>query len=168
MRGVEVEVTTSDEDGTPLVKVLVEYVDAGIEKTERFWAKPLGGDLYEVRNTPWYLYGLNWGDTVRCAELSTDEVPRVIDVVSRSGHKTLRVIFNHDRLTPERQDELLATLSEMHAHHERANPDLLAIDVEPQADYQAVFDFLARCTDEGLLVFEEAWQPVVGGGFGPT
>jgi hypothetical protein len=53
------------EDGTPLVKVRAEYIYAGESSGERYWAKPLGDDLYELRNVPWYAYRLNLADVVR-------------------------------------------------------------------------------------------------------
>ena len=157
-----------DEGGTPLVKVIVEYLDDGVEKSERLWAKPVGDGLYEIRSTPWFVFGINWGDTVRCAELAADEVPRVLSVDCTSGHRTLRVIFSPvSRREDGRQEQILARLNAMSAYYERYNDRMVAVDVEPPADYDAVFDFLARCTDEQRLIFEEAWEPNVDG-FGPT
>jgi hypothetical protein len=158
----------SDEDNPEdFVKVLVEYLDGESENTERLWAKPLGAGRYEIRSTPWFVYGINWGDVVLCAELATDEVPRVLEVIDESGHKTVRVIFNAERTTPDAQQRILATLNDMHAFYERYNDRLVAVDVEPEADYAAVFEFLARCHSDDLLIFEEAWQSNEDGTFGP-
>ena len=161
--------TSSPPDGDPpedLVKVLVEYLDGESENTERLWAKQLGADRYEIRNTPFFLYGINWGDVVRCAELAADEVPRVLEVIHKSGHKTLRLFFNPKATTADAQ-RILATLNDMQASHERYNDRLVALDVEPQADYVAVFEFLADCHADDVLIFEEAWQPNEAGTFGP-
>jgi len=148
-------VSVEDEE---LVKVLVEYVEDGEERTERLWAKPVGPDLFEIRNTPWFVYGLNWGDVVHCASLSDTEVPRVLTVAGRSGHKTLRVIFNPERVSDERQASILTRLNDMDAFYERFNERCVALDVEPTADYEAVFSYLAQLADAAELIFEEAWR----------
>src|SRR5262245_56293650 len=75
-----------------LVKVFVELRDSPFE-TESFWAKPLGGDLYELRNSPWYAYDLHFYDVVRAIPDQPDERPRITGVVRAGGHKTLRVLF---------------------------------------------------------------------------
>lgn len=155
------------DDGTPLVKVLVEYLDQGSENSERLWAEPLADDLYEIRNTPWYLYKLNWGDIVRCAEVSADEVPRVVEVVERSGHRTLRILFNEKRVSPEEQEAILAGLNDLEASYERHSDTFVSVDVEPEADYEAIFALLARHTEAESLVFEEAWRDDDHPGFGP-
>src|SRR4051812_10666311 len=88
-----------------LVKVFVVLRDAPF-KTESFWAKPLGGDLYELRNSPWYAYDLNFYDVVRAVPDKPDEKPRIVGVARRGGHKTLRVAFAPEVAEPERVDML--------------------------------------------------------------
>jgi hypothetical protein len=58
-----------DEQGNPLAKVLVELREDAGTGGEQLWARPLGDDLYEIRNVPWYAYKLNWGDVVRCSSM---------------------------------------------------------------------------------------------------
>jgi hypothetical protein len=142
-----------DEDGTPLAKLQIDFVYAGEPRVETVWALPAGGKTYEIRNCPWYAYGINWGDVVRCAE---GELPVVKAVVERSGHRTLRVFFDQ-ALTRKAQDEILARLNEAGATFERGTARLVAIDVEPDVDYDAVYSLLAGLERDGLLQFEEAW-----------
>jgi hypothetical protein len=56
----------------------------------------------------------------------------------------------------------------MNAFHELYNDRLVAIDVEPKAGYAAVFGFRARCTDDDVFIFEEAWKPNADPSCGPT
>src|SRR5262245_37935318 len=92
-----------------LVKVYFELGDGPVG-TESFWAKPLGDDLYELRNSAWFAFDLHFYDVVRALPDKLDEKPRIIEVVRRSGHKTLRVLF-----PPEvREDERLEMLQSLH------------------------------------------------------
>lgn len=159
--------TASDEDGTPLEKVLVEYLDGDAPRTERLWAKPVGGGLYEIRNSPWFAYRINWGDIVRAVEVARDEVPRVIEVVERSGHRTLRVLFQGElQDDPRGQDAIIEAINRYNTTVERFNRLLVALDAEPEADYEALFAYLAERTTDGSLIFEQAWVEDGTTGFG--
>ena len=63
---------------------------------ESFWAEDLGDDLYRMRNTPFYAYGINFDDIVYAKAQSEDLKPSILKVHEYSGHKTLRVIFSED------------------------------------------------------------------------
>src|SRR5438046_10028757 len=81
----------SDED---LTKIVVDLPNHWATGGEGMWAKPLGKDLYEIRNVPFHAYGLNFGDVVRAVEPAPDKKPVVSELVRRSGHRTLRVLFS--------------------------------------------------------------------------
>src|SRR5262249_51228047 len=123
-----------------LVKVFIELNDAPFE-TEFFWAKPLGGDEYQLRNSPWFAFDLHFYDVVRAVPDQPGEKPRIVGVVRRSGHKTLRVLFPPEVTEQERLD-MLNSLHRWRAFHEHCNGTLYAVDVEPDGDYGAVCDQL--------------------------
>jgi Domain of unknown function (DUF4265) len=135
-----------------LVKVLVELHDAPF-KGESLWAKPLGGELYELRNSPWYAFDLHFYDVVRAIPDQPDEKPRVVEVVRRGGHKTLRVLFAPEVTESERL-EMLRSLHQWRAFHENCDSRLYAIDVEPDGDYGAVCDQLWAWEQAGRLSYE--------------
>jgi Domain of unknown function (DUF4265) len=89
----------------------VELPDSQPYEAETLWALPIGHDLYELRNSPWYAYDLNWGDVVQCIG-AEDDLPLVITVSRRSGHQTLRVIFQSAASEADR-DSTLARLNQM-------------------------------------------------------
>ncbi|MBI3862943.1 MAG: DUF4265 domain-containing protein [Planctomycetia bacterium] len=134
------------------MKVFVELRDAAFG-SESFWAKPLGNDLYELRNSPWYAFDLHFYDVVRAMPDKQGEKPRIIEVVHRSGHKTLRVLFSAD-VNEEGRLEMLRSLHEWRAFHENCNDRLYAVDVEPDGDYGAVCDQLTAWEQAGRLVYE--------------
>ena len=94
---VKVEVTLSPE---------ARY--AGFE-TESLWASPLGNALFELRSVPFFEYNLNLQDIVRCDE--SNPIPWVLEVVSRSGQETLRVVFG-ESADPSFVNETIAAMRE--------------------------------------------------------
>jgi hypothetical protein len=136
-----------------LTKICVNLEDAGPFETESLWAKPLGNDLYEVRNSPWFAFDLHFYDVVRAVAEQPGEKPKITEVVSRSRHKTLRVLF--DPKIPEAERvALLNFLHRWRAFHENADGRLYAVDVEPDGDYSAVCDQLWAWQQEGKLLYE--------------
>lgn len=149
---------SDDEDS--LTKVHIDLPHHWATGGESLWALPLGDDLYELRNAPFYAYGLNWGDVVRAYSEDTDLKPEVREVVNTSGHRTLRVFFG-DELNQERQNEILSSLQYLDLSWERATDKFVAIDVHPSSDYQAVCDKLWELEKKGRLSYEtcEAREP---------
>lgn len=136
-----------------LVKVWVELPDDEVVGGESLWANAVGPERYEIRNVPFHAYDLHFNDVVHARADKPDEKPRVLKVVSRSGHKTLRVIFP-DAVSEPEQVELLGQLRDLGATYERANARLVAIDVEPTGDYQAVCEKLWALEQAGKLDYE--------------
>jgi hypothetical protein len=136
-----------------LTKVLVDLPGGNGPSGERLWAKPLGGDLYELRNIPWFAYDLHFYDVVRAVPAKPGGVARFVKVVRPSGHKTLRVLFAKETTEADR----LAMLRELHrwkGFHEHYGGRFYAVDVEPSGDYGAVCDRLWEWEQQGKLVYE--------------
>jgi hypothetical protein len=146
-----------------LTKVVVDLPNHWATSGESMWAKRLGGDLYEIRNVPFYAYGLNFGDVVRAIEPAPDKKPAVLEVVRASGHRTLRVSFTKS-LPPAERPDLFTSLNSLKASFEGANAIYFAIDVEPAGNYQAVCDRLAQWEAQGLLGYETC-EPRSAGSF---
>ncbi|HEX5501347.1 MAG TPA: DUF4265 domain-containing protein [Thermomicrobiales bacterium] len=135
------------------VKIVANLPEDEEVDSESFWAKPLGDDLYELNNVPFRAYDLHPYDVVRAVSPRPDRIPEIIEVVRRSGHKTLRVLM--EEATPaDEVRRLLETLNAMKASYERGSRRFYAFDVEPEADYQAVCDQLWQWEQEGLLQYE--------------
>jgi len=96
--------------GDDLTKIVVDLPNHWATGGESMWARPLGEDLFEVRNIPFYAYGLNFLDIVRAVEPSPDKKPVVLELVKSSRHKTLRVSFN-DTIPESERPELLRRLN---------------------------------------------------------
>lgn len=77
----------NDEDS--LTKVHIDLPNHWATGGESLWALPLGDDLYEIRNSPFYAYGINWGDVVWAHSNDPELKPQVREVVTPSGNRTL-------------------------------------------------------------------------------
>jgi len=144
-----------------LTKIVVDLPNHWATGGESMWAHPLGEDLFEVRNVPFYAYGLNFLDIVRAVEPSPDNKPVILELVKSSGHQTLRVSFN-DTIIESERPELLRRLNAHRAYFEGANPGYFAIDVEPAGDYAAVRAQLDEWEAAGLLEYETCEARVPG------
>jgi hypothetical protein len=136
-----------------LTKVFVELPEGAPFETESFWAKPLGDDLYELRNSPWFAFDLHFYDVVRANAEEPGAKPKIIEVVHRSGHKTLRVLFSPE-ISESDQAEMLKSLNRWRGFYEHYQGNLYAVDVEPDGDYQTVCDVLWGWEQEGKLTYE--------------
>jgi hypothetical protein len=130
------------EQSQDLVKVILNVSDDtfGISG-ERVWANPLGDDLYEVRNTPWHTCDVNWGDVVRAVAANDSEWPKFVEVVRRSGHRTLHVYF-YDDADEAFRTSILGRFKDWKANYENANGRLYAIDVQPDGDMDGLCNYL--------------------------
>ena len=63
---------------------------------EAMWARPVGDDLYEIDNLPFYAYGINLGDVVRAVAPDDESKPEIQEVVEYRGHRTLRFFFSKE------------------------------------------------------------------------
>lgn len=149
----------SDSD-EPLEKIYVDLPGHWQYEGEAMWAKPLGDDLFELRNVPFGAYGLNFGDVVRARSSSPELKPQVEAVVKASGHRTLRLTFN---AMPEQQQlAYLKQLERLGAEPERAVGGFIALDIPPDVAYDQVFKQLDALEKLGVLDFETCDTRVPG------
>ena len=125
------------------------------------WAVDLGNDLYELRNTPFYAYDLNFGDVVRATTDSPDLKPEVRSVARRSGHATIRVFFEK-AVSNGKRLELIESLKSLSVSYEGASEIYFALDLEPDADIIGVRRELDRWKAEGWGEYETCEPRVVG------
>ena len=121
------------------VKVLLE--EGGLVET--LWATRVGPDLYRLDNSPFWAYGVSWYDVVE-AHQDPDGVLRMSRVVTKSGHRTIRIIFEPGvRESPEAQ-AILDGARQLGASHEGMNPGYFSLDIPPEGDLMAVAGFLTE------------------------
>jgi|SRR5215204_1087771 len=143
----------SDEENQGLAKVFVHLPNHWATGGESVWAKGLGNDEYELRNTPFYAYGLNWGDVVLTITPDPEQIPQVQKVLRPSGNRTLRIFFAKD-MNRESQVEQLDRLKAYGLSYERATETLIALDVDSNSDYDTICNELWNLEQLGILEYE--------------
>jgi hypothetical protein len=150
----------SDDD---LTKVHVDLPNHPVGG-ESMWARHLGGNRYRIENVPFYAYDLNYLDVVEAKEPSPDLKPFVIRVIERSGHRTLRVIFEED-VPEDDHGAYLGELAPLHVSFERCSERYYALDLEPEASMDRVRGKLDAWERDGVLAYETC-EARVAGSFG--
>jgi Domain of unknown function (DUF4265) len=144
-----------------LIKLHIDLPNHWAIGGESLWATSLGNDLYRIENVPFFAYGLNFLDIVRATADSPELKPEIREVVTASGHRTYRVIFNKD-VERDNQATLLESLEKFGASYERADGINVSIDIKPSGDHDAVFDKLDEYEEKGFLSFETCESRIEG------
>ena len=133
-----------------LTKVVFRDDDGNVET---LWAFDLGGNLYQLDNTPWYQYGVSWKDVIEAVPENEGEFPLFRRVVEKSGYRTLRVALEEPAT-----DEFLDEIKQLGCCFEGANRRYIAKDIPPGIDLQKIADFLTEndiCWEYADPTFEE-------------
>ncbi|MFG3117514.1 DUF4265 domain-containing protein [Streptomyces sp. NPDC048197] len=122
--------------------------------TERLWTGKTSVQMeVQIRNTPFYVKGISFGDIVR---VRADHERREFvfeEFVSEAGHSTVRIIVKDD----DARDMVDTMLRSFECSWEiDTTGSLWAIDVPPHVDYASMRYALLRVANEGKIGIEEA------------
>ena len=134
-------------DKGELVKVQLTGPDGDVET---LWARPLGGDLYELDNTPWYAYGVSWKDVIEARRPSAEAFPEFVRVVRKSGYRTIRLILDPAADKASESQTILERLVELGCSYEGATGSYISIDIPPPVDLEEIRRF--------LITTEQEWE----------
>jgi len=128
---------------TSNVKVLFRTLeDDGTANVETLWATNIGEDKYKIDNLPFYAYGVSWQDIVFAPFDQSEGFPTFQRVVSKSGHRTVRIIFDSPVEDGNPSDQLLQGLASRGCTYEGASRRYLSIDVPPDVKLEAIRQYL--------------------------
>ncbi len=156
------ELNISPDESDQLTKIHLDLPNHWWAKGEALWVKELGEGLYEIRNIPFCAYGLNYGDVVFATADAPDLKPEIRSIVRHSGNKTLRLFIPDDDGGMEGQDAYLSKLVAMDTWFERATKQLICLNVNPEADFDAVCAYLDRLVGGRVLQYETCEEQVSG------
>jgi hypothetical protein len=127
--------------------------------TERMWAVKLPDNEFRIMNSPFYAYGISWGDIVEAKEVSED-VYEFIKVKKRGGWSTFRFVAEKD-VSNGYLDNVIAALNSLGCGTETSGTaqNFVTISAPPDTDPGKVGDLLAEEMRKGLIDFEEASIP---------
>jgi Domain of unknown function (DUF4265) len=127
----------------PSAKVALRSPEGEVETV---WAFDLGQGRYRVDNLPWYAYGVSLGDVIEAAPDPEGQL-HMVRVVSKSGNRTLRLVFPAAELRtawPAEIQDVMDWLIRHGCSYEGANRRYQAVNVPPQVDLGAVANFLTN------------------------
>lgn len=144
-----------------LTKVLVELPNHWATSGESMWVRQLGSNLYELLNSPFYAYDLNYRDVVYAVADDPRHKPVVRRVERRSGRRTLRAVFL-EHVSEAQRTLLLKGLDRFGVTWEGAHGRLYSLDIPGESQYQPVCDQLLAWNQEALLEYETCEARVPG------
>jgi hypothetical protein len=132
-------------EAAPTAKVLFSITeDDGTASVETLWAFDLGDDRYKLDNSPFYAYGVSWGDTVLAPRDGAEGHPTFQSVLVKSGYRTVRVIFDPPVRRGNASDVTLKGLVKLGCEHERANGQYYVLSIPPSVDLDKVVEHLVE------------------------
>jgi hypothetical protein len=127
----------------PNAKVLFRVVNEdGSADVETLWATQVGVDDYKLDNSPFYAYGVSWEDVVTAPFNPEEGFPTFERVVSKSGNRTVRVVFEAPLETGNESDRVLRGLVALGCSYEGANRKYFSVNVPPGVELNVVRTYL--------------------------
>ncbi|MGC3997230.1 MAG: DUF4265 domain-containing protein [Anaeromyxobacter sp.] len=151
--------TTELQTTEGLVRIRVPLdrgTDEGGPAEDWLWGEPLGSGRYRIESSAFFAYGISRDDIVGATE-EGGATPLLDEVLEKGGHRTLRVALDDGidlRAAP--MQKLLERLIEMGCTHEVLRPKIVAIDLPPEVDVQAIAALLQSLAEGGHLIWEWA------------
>src|SRR6185503_16983643 len=119
-------------NAAPTAKVLFRIVESdGSDSIETLWAYDLGENRYKLDNSPFYAYGVSWGDTVLAPHDDTQGHATFHSVLVKSGYRTVRVMFDPPVRRGNESDITLKGLVKLGSEYERANAQYIVVSIPP-------------------------------------
>jgi hypothetical protein len=148
-----------------LVKIFfrLDHTDWHGSSAETLWAEPLAGatvgSAFRLRNTPFYVRGVSFLDTVRAAAASDGPGLEFAGVIDRSGHSTYMLLVppicaDFDKYWARL--EALGCAYESATHRISLGERMLyAVDVPASSDIYAVYSILEEGERQNIWMFQE-------------
>lgn len=141
---------------TSRVRVIFELNGEAGVSAETMHAVSSPDGLFMLDNSPFYAYGISFGDIFEAQQ--KEGALYFQEVIRRGGHSTYRVKLqvgaaHEDFMRAWDELQRLGCSFEGTGGNSRR---LYAIDVPPEADVVAVYNYLQQQEDKGIWEFEEA------------
>ena len=120
-----------------------EYDDSDELDIETPWADYLGNNQYQLKNFPFFFYGISYDDIFEAKVTEeNDERPYFTRIIKKSGHKTIRVIFEESAKESEESRRILERLKDMECGYEGNGATFFVINIQPHCNFWEVCNFL--------------------------
>jgi uncharacterized protein DUF4265 len=119
--------------------------DDGSFEIETLWAHDLGNDQYKIDNSPLFAYAVSLGDIVYAPVDPEDGRPTFQKIVSKSGNRTVRVVFDSPIQPGNGSDDMVKGLVALGCGYEGLNSRYIAVNIPTLVDCNEVYEYLTRC-----------------------
>ena len=128
-----------------MTKVLFRVEDSdGSSNVETLWATPLGDDRYQLDNSPFYAYSVSWQDVIYAPFNPDEQFPTFQRVVSKSGHRTVRILFDEPVADGSSSQQTLQQLVALGCSYEGATRRFICLDIPREVDLERIRQFLIQ------------------------
>jgi hypothetical protein len=132
-----------NESSQPNAKVLFRIPnEAGGADVETLCARDLGEDKYQLDNLPYYAYGVSSGDIVLAPFSENEGLPTFEKVITKSGNRTVRIIFDVPVASGNASGALINRLVDIGCDFEGANRKYIVVNIPPSVDLDTVAQLL--------------------------
>jgi hypothetical protein len=136
-----------------LVLIEVRTIHKHKRSIESTWAKRLGEDTYQIKGPLHLIGGLNFDDVVRTEPVPDSSHPSVLEVVARSGYRTIHLAFDRF-LSPSERTRILERLADLNVSFEMLVEFFYTLQIGPEADFNGICDYLKSLSSQNLIKCE--------------
>jgi len=145
VQGRIIQVMDHSDQDQPAAKVLFRVPNEdGSAEVETLWAFDLGNDQYKIDNSPFYAYSVSAEDVVYAPFNNDEGFPTFERIVSKSGNRTVRVIFDPPVEPGNESDVVLQGLVGLGCSYEGANEKYMSINIPTSVELDAVRTYLIQ------------------------
>jgi hypothetical protein len=112
--------------------------------SETLWAFPVGDNRYKLDNSPFYAYDVSWQDVIEAKAEEPNDIPTFVQVVEKSGNRTIRIILDPPADESRASQQILNTVREMGCSYEGANSAYISVNIPPGVELSRICDFLTN------------------------
>jgi len=133
-------------------KVFFYYDTDGGSRAESVWAVEVSPLSYEIRNCPWHVSNITFGDVVECYR-DDEGILIAARLVKDGGHRNILVEF-----TPKDEEfaeQFLKELNDLGCTYECFKKySLYALNIPPEVQLGVIIEFLSQARTEQKILFE--------------
>lgn len=129
------------EDKTVKVVLVQTYQDSDETDTETPWALDMGNNQYQLKNFPFFFYGLSFNDIFEAkpSEAHPDDPhPYFVRLIEKSGHRTVRIFLKNSIQDSVPAAQVLEQLKALHCGYEGNGSTFFVVNIQPHCDFEAV------------------------------
>lgn len=137
------------------IRIPLPETDWHTYASETLWTKQVDINQYELRNSPFFVDDLSYGDIVYAEIEDENDFPIYKFVTQRSGNSTHRVVLE-EKSTLKDFENYIKPLNELGCSTEGFHERQFAVDVPNTTNISEAFNLLEKGEQDGVWFFSSA------------